>query len=116
MCASLRLRWPTRRWLCHCRLSALLFFFQADDGIRDKLVTEFRRVLFRSSLLASKLPSFKLVRSQNFLGGCPLDAWRSHQVEAGQLGSEERLGICRRLRGSDACHVEIGRASCRERV
>src|SRR2546423_10993230 len=24
------------------------FFFQAEDGIRDKLVTEFRRVLFRS--------------------------------------------------------------------
>src|SRR2546425_10364886 len=26
----------------------LFFFFQAEDGIRDKLVTEFRRVLFRS--------------------------------------------------------------------
>src|SRR5436190_6672048 len=26
----------------------LLFFFQAEDGIRDHCVTEFRRVLFRS--------------------------------------------------------------------
>src|SRR6266545_3955578 len=28
--------------------SCSFFFFQAEDGIRDKLVTEFRRVLFRS--------------------------------------------------------------------
>ena len=26
----------------------MLFFFQAEDGIRDSSVTEFRRVLFRS--------------------------------------------------------------------
>src|SRR5207248_7700305 len=26
------------------------FFFQAEDGIRDRTVTEFRRVLFRSSV------------------------------------------------------------------
>src|SRR2546422_7033489 len=31
----------------------VLFFFQAEDGIRDVAVTEFRRVLFRS--LAHKL-------------------------------------------------------------
>src|SRR3989449_9386254 len=29
-------------------LSTLFFFFQAEDGIRDVAVTEFRRVLFRS--------------------------------------------------------------------
>ena len=27
------------------------FFFQAEDGIRDRDVMEFRRVLFRSSLI-----------------------------------------------------------------
>src|ERR1041384_4645157 len=27
----------------------IFFFFQAEDGIRDKLVLEFRRVLFRSA-------------------------------------------------------------------
>ena len=29
-------------------MRSFFFFFQAEDGIRDKLVTEFRRVLFRS--------------------------------------------------------------------
>src|SRR5229473_5075816 len=29
-------------------LDLFIFFFQAEDGIRDKLVTGFRRVLFRS--------------------------------------------------------------------
>src|SRR5687767_9031116 len=33
------------------RFGTIFFFFQAEDGIRDKLVTEFRRVLFRSLLL-----------------------------------------------------------------
>src|SRR5438874_3307201 len=38
-----------------------LFFFQAEDGIRDLYVTEFRRVLFRSvSPLRLEQP-----------GGCP---------------------------------------------
>src|SRR5438552_6913914 len=30
------------------RTAQKLFFFQAEDGIRDDLVLEFRRVLFRS--------------------------------------------------------------------
>ena len=29
----------------------VIFFFQAEDGIRGRDVTEFRRVLFRSVLL-----------------------------------------------------------------
>src|SRR5437870_7453874 len=36
------------------RLAVELFFFQAEDGIRDGHVTEFRRVLFRSTTLAMK--------------------------------------------------------------
>src|SRR5256886_3295451 len=32
-------------------VSNLSFFFQAEDGIRDLTVTEFRRVLFRSILV-----------------------------------------------------------------
>src|SRR2546427_12764877 len=31
--------------------ASLVFFFQAEDGIRDLTVTEFRRVLFRSLFL-----------------------------------------------------------------
>src|SRR5205823_10164513 len=39
-----------RRITSRCRLytGKGSFFFQAEDGIRDKLVTGFRRVLFRS--------------------------------------------------------------------
>src|SRR5438876_6478591 len=33
------------------------FFFQAEDGIRDGRVTEFRRVLFRSSSAACSAPA-----------------------------------------------------------
>src|SRR5260363_404684 len=36
----------------HC-----FFFFQAEDGIRDDLVTEFRRVLFRSPTAAPIMPA-----------------------------------------------------------
>src|SRR5256886_11325068 len=32
------------------------FFFQAEAGIRDLTVTEFRRVLFRSALLCTGFP------------------------------------------------------------
>src|SRR5260221_3105060 len=31
-----------------CSSKSTFFFFQAEDGIRDHCVTEFRRVLFRS--------------------------------------------------------------------
>src|SRR5688572_33455084 len=33
----------------------MIFFFQAEDGIRDLTVTEFRRVLFRSTVDAGTL-------------------------------------------------------------
>src|SRR5690606_40371302 len=36
------------------------FFFQAEDGIRDFHVTEFRRVLFRSSTLPPPAGTVKL--------------------------------------------------------
>ena len=35
------------------RSRAAIFFFQAEDGIRDSSVTEFRRVLFRSRLIST---------------------------------------------------------------
>ena len=34
----------------------LFFFFQAEDGIRDLIVTEFRRVLFRSANEQTPMP------------------------------------------------------------
>src|SRR2546425_9115564 len=37
------------------------FFFQAEDGIRDKLVTEFRRVLFRSDNILLENPTGRVL-------------------------------------------------------
>src|SRR2546425_4311471 len=59
---------------CVCKFFVcFFFFFQAEDGIRDKLVTEFRRVLFRSSLLRTctsleSLRSFTNTRYCSVLG------------------------------------------------
>src|SRR5438874_6615651 len=39
------------------------FFFQAEDGIRDLYVTEFRRVLFRSIREKGRCPSAVLKHS-----------------------------------------------------
>ena len=41
----------------------VFFFFQAEDGIRDRDVTEFRRVLFRS-------PYLSFLINENILGKC----------------------------------------------
>src|SRR3989454_4388069 len=41
-------RGTTLQLMCCRRVVSVFFFFQAEDGIRDKLVLEFRRVLFRS--------------------------------------------------------------------
>src|SRR3982750_5014969 len=40
-------------WLQRPRRMPISFFFQAEDGIRDLIVTEFRRVLFRSEPTAA---------------------------------------------------------------
>src|SRR5436190_9800905 len=41
----------------------LFFFFQAEDGIRDHCVTEFRRVLFRSARSGSAIRSVPISSS-----------------------------------------------------
>src|SRR5260221_10800977 len=38
------------------------FFFQAEDGIRDHCVMEFRRVLFRSDRSRDQMPVYELAR------------------------------------------------------
>src|SRR5437870_8949331 len=43
-------------------LCCVIFFFQAEDGIRDGHVMEFRRVLFRSTWPASLIAMAKLTR------------------------------------------------------
>src|SRR5256885_8361228 len=41
----------------YCTSRVFFFFFQAEDGIRDYKVTEFRRVLFRSRVAVAELGS-----------------------------------------------------------
>src|SRR5438309_8930285 len=77
------------------------FFFQAEDGIRDGTVTEFRRVLFRSlphsrrTLVAVSSPC-RVVRSMQVIE-------RSSRSEERRVGKECRFGwgVCnyRKKRG-----------------
>src|SRR5690349_25011338 len=72
------------------------FFFQAEVGIRDLYVTEFRRVLFRSTCARPRAPAW-----------CTCSSARTVSL---------LLQVRRRLL-SNCFHVaQIGRASCRERV
>src|SRR5690625_3257451 len=48
-------------------MALLYFFFQAEDGIRDGHVTEFRRVLFRSALINLVKNSFEATESDTRL-------------------------------------------------
>src|SRR5207248_6211623 len=79
-------------------------FFQAEDGIRDRTVTEFRRVLFRSIGWHPRIiraPPHANVRSRmptNPKDRSPLSDWG---VNPTPLSSTPRM-------------IKIGRASCRE--
>src|SRR5438445_7479156 len=82
------------------------FFFQAEDGIRDIGVTEFRRVLFRSSHREDRngevdLPDAIFNEKPNM----PV----MHQAYLRQLANARQGTASTKTR-------EIGRASCRERV
>src|SRR6266496_2823930 len=61
------------------------FFFQAEDGIRDLYVTEFRRVLFRSPLdrALSALVGELSTRSQEFRV-----RWAAHDVDYYRSGAQ----------------------------
>src|SRR5205823_10690968 len=93
------------------------FFFQAEDGIRDKLVTEFRRVLFRSFVIADPLDAnlriaLALKARKLFSPLNEDDAPLIHQVV-----DAKGLQLTRRVHAVEIdVEQEIGRASCRERV
>src|SRR5690554_6953572 len=95
------------------------FFFQAEDGIRDADVMEFRRVLFRS-YIESKLDrdheDFELTVTSAGLTS-PLKTPRQYKkFEGKEIEVLSKKGIKYKgvLKSSD--ETEIGRASCRERV
>src|SRR5205823_10986103 len=95
------------------------FFFQAEDGIRDKLVTGVQTCalpICSGFATLGRPPELEVVLPQSqgreARAGCDLDRrlWSArHRVDLRGL-----RGARRRLRC--ACTVEIGRASCRERV
>src|SRR5690606_40968081 len=86
--------------------ASVCFFFQAEDGIRDFHVMEFRRVLFRSKRLADhQVIRHKLAEmarhinvTQAYLEQCAV------RVMAGE----------RPVADLSLLKVQIGRASCRE--
>src|SRR5438105_1357186 len=83
------------------------FFFQAEDGIRDPLVTEFRRVLFRS-FAAPAGESGSVV----FAGQGAHEIVRGGAIETQRFGSQFRLGP-RNFRRSDGEHEELRRRATR---
>src|SRR5256885_13666131 len=76
------------------------FFFQAEDGIRDYKVTEFRRVLFRS---CPATPS-----NSSSWTGCGIPMWWIRTP-----ASDSRAGARRRSWRETGSH--IGRGPCRGR-
>src|SRR5207247_5450616 len=82
---------------------ALFFFFQAEDGIRDPLVTEFRRVLFRSRDPRG---------SAGFAGAASLDR-KSRRAPPSLSGAQDRgprlLGL-ERARSPRLAHGPVTRS------
>src|SRR5437867_6226761 len=93
------------------------FFFQAEDGIRDTSVLEFRRVLFRSAPDTLRTLGWSLL---HFVWqGFALAAVASVALTLFRRASTRYIvGVLTlfAMVASVACtFVEIGRASCRER-
>src|SRR5687767_15263934 len=93
-------------------VARVVFFFQAEDGIRDKLVTGVQTCALPISLTAPTGPAYagQLDRSLRDCGQPELADAVVRPIAA-RTASEE----LRWLRG-EAGRGEIGRASCRERV
>src|SRR5258708_25267859 len=88
----------------------LFFFFQAEDGIRDDLVTGVQTCALPISM-RSTFASFAIVR----LSSPPPHATAStlSGTAAGRTASSRS---CDSGEGPPLSRTEIGRASCRERV
>src|SRR5258708_29672474 len=89
------------------------FFFQAEDGIRDDLVTGVQTCALPISTDAHRRAA---VRAEGSARG-------SHQLNAERLRAGERIfgeqdleGLVRAIAVRPRERAEIGRASCRERV
>src|SRR5207237_7787856 len=77
--------------------SVLFFFFQAEDGIRDSSVMEFRRVLFRSRDCRSRNPIVNAVAAPAVSA---VSASMTLPLIAGTRSEERRVGKECRSRGA----------------
>src|SRR2546425_8313219 len=86
-------------------LRAFFFFFQAEDGIRDKLVTGVQRVLFRSSivfedehvLVLDKRAGVVVHPGAGHARGTLAAALLAHAPAIAGVGGPRRPGIVHRL-------------------
>src|SRR2546428_2025510 len=79
--------------------SSFFFFFQAEDGIRDLIVTGFRRVLFRSSAALAQNAS----RSTSANGGSrPAVARSSRSYSSAGAAGARRVGVAVAIRADDS--------------
>src|SRR3989441_5494342 len=97
-----------------------VFFFQAEDGIRDKLV-DWSSDVCSSDLILLKISGEVLAGEQSFgIDSRMIDYIASEIAEVAAMGVEVAvvIGGGNIFRGLDAADggMEIGRASCRERV
>src|SRR2546427_2556599 len=108
-------------FLSYVRVFAGFFFFQAEDGIRDLTVLEFRRVLFRSH----RSPGDPLTRAAAwdrgrsaalYGGGRTVHGRHDRSPRAG--GVDGRLGTLARCEsgGSRPVRAHRGRPKRRDRV
>src|SRR5207245_5095246 len=77
-------------------LHVIVFFFQAEDGIRDATVTEFRRVLFRSPGVNSAVLAIAIVYTPIFarvMRGPVLAERAKDYVEAVRALGATRLAV-----------------------
>src|SRR5690554_6980849 len=93
------------------------FFFQAEDGIRDADVMEFRRVLFRSAFSRSISPVHKKLFDGIF------NTLETGLSKMGESAASQTKAITQLIQlikdipmDGKQDYDEIGRASCRERV
>src|SRR5438128_5307102 len=98
-------------------MSRFVFFFQAEDGIRDATVTGVQTCALPISAL---LATIRCCETElQVAGAWPTDTRPLHHMELGALLTVARDAgwlVPTLPHTSDAVESQIGRASCRERV
>src|SRR5688500_20411757 len=93
--------------MCLTFILNIVFFFQAEDGIRDYKVLEFRRVLFRSGGVLSVQPGAD-PRSLLVNLASPPESGKTYQLKV--RSEERRVGKESRARWSTDPNRKKGRA------